>query len=91
MLVAFGFRLWFRDTVEGVHSLFFFPAIVLTAVLFDRGSGIVATLLSGALDVRMNDGELLELRVGDTASFVKGSASTWTVRESVVKFFVVSD
>ena len=46
---AFGLRLAFSITLREDYFLFFFPAIVLCAVSFDRGSGIWATLLSAAV------------------------------------------
>jgi two-component system, sensor histidine kinase PdtaS len=49
VFVAFGLRLAFSITLREDYFLFFFPAIVLSAVLFDRGSGIWATLLSAGL------------------------------------------
>jgi two-component sensor histidine kinase len=49
VFLAFGLRLAFSTTLSEEYFLFFFPAIVLSAVLFDRGSGIWATLLGAAL------------------------------------------
>ena len=47
--------------------------------------------LEGALDIKLESGELVTLRPGDVASFVKGTRSHWTVREPFKKLFVVSD
>jgi two-component system, sensor histidine kinase PdtaS len=45
VLLAFAVHLAFRITLGENYFVFFFPAIVLSAVLFDRGNGIWATLL----------------------------------------------
>lgn len=47
-------------------------------------------VLGGVLDIELADGALVTLREGDIASFVKGTESTWTVREPFQKLFVVS-
>jgi two-component sensor histidine kinase len=49
VFLAFAVRLAFSITLREDFFLFFFPAIVLSATLFDRGSGIWATLLSAGL------------------------------------------
>jgi two-component sensor histidine kinase len=49
VFLAFAARLAFSTTLREDFFLFFFPAIVLSATLFDRGSGIWATLFSAAL------------------------------------------
>lgn len=47
-------------------------------------------VLSGDVEIAVDGGDTVRLRSGDLASFVKGSTSTWTVRETLVKFFVIS-
>ena len=37
------------DALRDFPFLLFFPAIILSAVLFNRGSGLVATVLSAVL------------------------------------------
>jgi two-component sensor histidine kinase len=49
VFLALALRLAFSITLREDYFLFFFPAIVLSAVLFDRGSGIWATLLSAGV------------------------------------------
>lgn len=45
----------------------------------------------GHLRVAVDGGPTLELKSGDTASFLKGTKSVWTVIEAVEKFFIVND
>ena len=47
-------------------------------------------VLAGDFDVAIDGGETVRLRSGDIASFPKGAQSTWTVREALTKFFVIS-
>jgi two-component sensor histidine kinase len=51
VLLAFGARHLLAQTVPfgGYPFLLFFPAIILAAMLFDRGSGLLAVVLSAAL------------------------------------------
>jgi two-component system, sensor histidine kinase PdtaS len=49
VFLAFIIRYALFDERPTLPFLLFFPAIILSSVLFDRGSGIVATLLSTAL------------------------------------------
>ncbi|MBL0403769.1 DUF4118 domain-containing protein [Microvirga aerilata] len=49
VLVAFVLRQMFSDALRDFPFLLFFPAIILSAVLFNRGSGLVATVLSAVL------------------------------------------
>ncbi|MBV1800312.1 DUF4118 domain-containing protein [Siccirubricoccus sp. G192] len=51
VLVAFAIRYWLLADLLALPFLLFFPAIILSAVVFNRGSGVVATLLSAALAV----------------------------------------
>jgi two-component system, sensor histidine kinase PdtaS len=51
VLVAFAIRHWLLADLLSLPFLLFFPAIILSAVVFNRGSGVVATLLSAALAV----------------------------------------
>lgn len=49
VFLAFSIRIAFSVALSEDYFLFFFPAVVLSSVLFDRGSGIWATLLSAGL------------------------------------------
>jgi two-component sensor histidine kinase len=51
VLLAFGVRHLLAQTVPfaGYPFLLFFPAIILAAMLFDRGSGLLAVITSAAL------------------------------------------
>jgi uncharacterized cupin superfamily protein len=46
--------------------------------------------LEGELEIQLEDGEIVDLKPGDIASFAKGVNSTWTVKTPFKKFFVVS-
>jgi uncharacterized cupin superfamily protein len=48
-------------------------------------------VLSGSVRIELKDeGETVELRKGDVASFPKGTRSVWTILEPLEKFTVVS-
>ncbi len=47
--LSFVLRQTFSDALREFPFLLFFPAIILSAVLFNRGSGLVATVLSALL------------------------------------------
>lgn len=51
VLLFFGIRYWLFPDQHSLPFLLFFPAIILSAVVFDRGSGVFATLLSAALAI----------------------------------------
>ncbi|ONG50205.1 hypothetical protein BKE38_18905 [Pseudoroseomonas deserti] len=51
VLLAFAIRRWLLEHQTTLPFLLFFPAIILSAVLLDRGSGIFAALLSTGLAV----------------------------------------
>jgi uncharacterized cupin superfamily protein len=46
-------------------------------------------LVSGAIDVVDDEGNLASLRGGDMAYFAAGTATTWTVREESVELFTI--
>jgi uncharacterized cupin superfamily protein len=48
-------------------------------------------MTKGVLRVELEDGSTEEYRPGDTASYVMGTQSNWTVVEPVEHFFVVND
>jgi uncharacterized cupin superfamily protein len=45
-------------------------------------------MVEGTLQVKLEDGTTLTFGPGDTASFEKGTNSTWTVIEPVLHFFI---
>ena len=47
-------------------------------------------VLTGAVDIVLDDGERVSLGSGAIASFPKGARSTWTVHSELTKFFVIS-
>jgi two-component sensor histidine kinase len=49
VLFCLGLRFWLFGPGPGVPFLLFFPAIITAGVIFDRGTGIYATLLSALL------------------------------------------
>ena len=49
VIVALALRQTFSEALKDFPFLLFFPAIILSAVLFNRGSGLVATVLSAVL------------------------------------------
>jgi two-component system, sensor histidine kinase PdtaS len=51
VLTCLGLRLWIFGRQPGLPFLFFFPAVIIAGIVFDRGTGIYAGLLSGALAV----------------------------------------
>jgi uncharacterized protein len=48
-------------------------------------------MTEGLLRVELEDGTSWDLGRGDTASFLKGTKSTWTVLEPVLHFFIQTD
>src|SRR3954454_12467169 len=51
VLAAFAVRYWLFADRPTLPFLLFFPAIIFSAIVFNRGSGVVATLLSTVLSV----------------------------------------
>jgi two-component sensor histidine kinase len=49
VLLAFASKQTFSDALREFPFLLFFPALILSAVLFNQGSGLVATVLSAIL------------------------------------------
>ena len=49
VILSFALRQTFSDALREFPFLLFFPALILSAVLFNRGSGLVATVLSAIL------------------------------------------
>jgi len=51
VVVCLLLRLWWFGAEPGLPFLLFFPAVILVGIVFDRGTGIYAALLSTALAV----------------------------------------
>jgi two-component sensor histidine kinase len=49
VLVALALRLWIGNALPGYPFILFFPAVIVASLLFNRGSGYYATLLSAVL------------------------------------------
>ena len=47
-------------------------------------------VLSGDVEIVLDDGEAVRLTDGAVASFPKGARSTWTIHRRLTKFFVIS-
>ena len=48
-------------------------------------------MIEGVLRVTLDDGRTWDFGPGETASFLKGTRSTWTVVEPVLHFFIQTD
>ena len=47
-------------------------------------------VLDGDVEIAIDGGPVVRVAAGDIASFPKGARSTWTIREPLRKFFVIS-
>ncbi len=47
-------------------------------------------VIEGSVTIQMENGESVDLKPGDIASFPKGAKSTWVIHEPFRKFFVIS-
>ncbi|MBQ0820827.1 DUF4118 domain-containing protein [Microvirga sp. HBU67558] len=68
--VAFILRQIFSDVLREFPFLLFFPALILSAVLFNRGSGLVATVLSAALSAYFLLEPIGSFAIGDPGQFL---------------------
>jgi uncharacterized cupin superfamily protein len=57
---------------------------------FERPYDEVALILAGEADIE-TDGRVLTVRAGDLLVTPKGSAGTWRIKETIVKFFAIYD
>ena len=57
---------------------------------FERPYDEVALILAGEAESE-TDGRVLAVRAGDLLVTPKGSAGTWRIKETIVKFFAISD
>ena len=51
----------------------------------------VALILSGKADIETDDGEVHTVEAGDVLITPKGSAGTWRITETIVKFYAISE
>ena len=47
-------------------------------------------VLDGEVEIQLEDGEVINLRAGDIASFNKGDKCTWKITSPFKKFFVIN-
>jgi uncharacterized cupin superfamily protein len=57
---------------------------------FERPYDEVALILAGEADIEI-DGQVLTVRAGDLLVTPKGSAGTWRIKDTIVKFFAIYD
>jgi len=50
----------------------------------------VALILAGKADIETDDGEVHTIEAGDVLITPKGSAGTWRITETIVKFYAIS-
>jgi uncharacterized cupin superfamily protein len=58
---------------------------------FERPYHEVALILAGRADIESDDGETVSVEAGDVLITPKGSAGTWRITETIVKFYAISD
>jgi uncharacterized cupin superfamily protein len=58
---------------------------------FERPYDEVALILEGDADIVTDDGRTLSVGPGDVLVTPKGSAGSWVIRETIVKFWVIYD
>jgi len=56
---------------------------------FERPYDEVALILSGVADIETADGRTLRVETGDVLVTPKGSAGTWHIHETLVKFYAI--
>jgi K+-sensing histidine kinase KdpD len=68
----FLLRLVIEDVLQGYPLLLFFPGIFLASLVFNRGSGLLATLLSAVLSSYFMEpyGQLWLIRANDAAALL---------------------
>jgi uncharacterized cupin superfamily protein len=57
---------------------------------FERPYDDVALILAGEAEIE-TDGRVFTVRAGDLLVTPKGSAGTWRIKETIVKFFAIYD
>jgi K+-sensing histidine kinase KdpD len=70
VIVAFTLRHTFYGALKDFPFLLFFPAIILSAVLFNRGSGLVATVLSAVLSAYFSLEPIGSFAIRDPGQFL---------------------
>lgn len=83
---------WLRERAEGYEGMPFAAGLLLMkpCVLdFTFVGDETILLVSGAIDVVDDQGNVARLRTGDMAYFAAGTATTWTVLEESVELFTI--
>jgi uncharacterized cupin superfamily protein len=57
---------------------------------FERPYDEVALILAGRADIETDDGQVHTVGAGDVLITPKGSAGTWHITETIVKFYAIS-
>lgn len=81
---------WLRAETEGARVLYagLFRAQPSTFNYAYAGHETVH-VLEGEVEIRLENGEVINLREGDIASFRKGDKCTWKIARPFKKFFVI--
>jgi uncharacterized cupin superfamily protein len=83
---------WLREREEGFQSVPLAAGLLLMAPCtldFTFVGDETILLVSGAIDVVDDEGNVAHLRGGDMAYFAAGTATTWTVLEESVELFTI--
>jgi uncharacterized cupin superfamily protein len=56
---------------------------------FERPYHEVALILAGRAEIETDDGEVHTVQAGDVLITPKGSAGTWRITETIVKFYAI--
>jgi two-component sensor histidine kinase len=70
VLLAFSLKQTFSDALREFPFLLFFSALILSAVLFNQGSGLVAAVLSGILSAYFFLEPIGSFAIGDPGQFL---------------------
>jgi uncharacterized cupin superfamily protein len=57
---------------------------------FERPYHEVALILAGRAEIETDDGQVHTVQAGDVLITPKGSAGTWRITETIVKFYAIS-
>lgn len=82
---------WLRADAEGDSVLYagLFRALPSTFPYVYAGHETFH-VLEGEVEIRLDSGEVINLRSGDIASFQKGDKCTWKITRPFKKFFVIN-
>jgi two-component sensor histidine kinase len=70
VVVTLGIRVALREDMSGYPFLLFFPTIILSGIVFNRGNGVLATILSAMLAVYFLIPPIGTLTVASAEDFV---------------------